>query len=282
MANKKKLARGRTSAVTFVRSRPWEEWWMDFATTMTASGAYKYGTVQQFIRSRTQNTKERAWLYAAIGPAPSDKGAYYQPPADADGFKPMPELQPIPWLGDWERRRNDGRLFKERSAEELARAVEAHATSVDVSRSVSSINVSWLGRFQNFAQQVDNFFGDHVLREELTLGQNQERAQLYIALQAKVQELSEKAQRMFLLCHGIKTDDDVSMLLQMTGMAATAALAGAAAGATIAGDGGAPADAMTQLANNPAFQLAQTMVEKARRYQMAMPQQIVDVKARPQ
>jgi hypothetical protein len=190
--------RGR--AYAFYLRQPWDKWWEEFCASTMPSGALRYPTTWSFAKAKANGIQEQRWIQGVIGPKPDLEDGRKRPP--------------IPWLGDWQQRRQMGFWFGTEKAEALAKVLKDRADGLEAARAVAGISAGWLRRAEGLANQADNYFGGQILIPNLSVKQNRQRADLYLRVLKELFQMASKATSNFLACHGIH-QDDVTILAQM-------------------------------------------------------------------
>jgi hypothetical protein len=123
------------------------EWWDEFNTRMDDKGKLYYRTVIKFAREKGKTRLEQELILEMIGPKPE--------------LKPGRAKLRVPWLGDWQRRRDNGFWCpRQRSHfQELARSFKEKMVGWDAIRMTAPILIAEWARLEKHQEELDELFG---------------------------------------------------------------------------------------------------------------------------
>lgn len=262
----------------FFKAQDWRKHWMEFCTARRQDGSYQYPTAWSFICSKTERAAERTVMYWCIGPRPN----FEIVKRTTHSGKPSRRAKsPVPWLGDWTLQRNSLSTYSSKKLVALQALLEERFDALQASRGVADITVDDIARWDRLSKRVDLYFGgvDQVLPEidysALTpeerhgaLKEAKARFDFYTDLQRTCMSAKSQMIELFLHCHGIAGEDQITALANM-------AVAGVKAGSAAALTGASAAGALNA-AGKPlsptALSLAKMMCDKAEIFDLPLPE----------
>ena len=144
------------------------EWWDEFNTQLNDDGKLKYRTIIGFAREKGKTSTEKQLLLEMLGPQPQVK----------DGR----QLR-VPWLGDWQKRRDNGFWAPKQSAEmkELAVTMRRKMVGWDAIQATGPYLAMGMATIEKFKQQVHDAFGGMAfdVNQSPLSEPNQERYRVY-------------------------------------------------------------------------------------------------------
>lgn len=198
------------------------DWWEQFNGKLDKNGRLKYGTIRDFILSKvTRGSKEYGWLLKMIGP----------------DQKPEPgEKRIVPWLGDWERRRQTGFgvLDNMEKVKPLVEAIQKNLEAAESIRSFAPLHLSDVMLYQKMIEQVQEAFSGKIFLDGDPL--SSKNIARFKAYQSMVKTLVLMKQRIgleWIRVHGVDPMNPHEMrdMVQLAGSIGGAAmLTGIAAG----------------------------------------------------
>lgn len=245
------------AVMDWFHKQEWDKLWDEFLFAVSPNGRSKYPGVATFARAKFGKptgplTKEAEWCLLAIGPQPTDE----------DG---KPKKITVPWLGDWQKRRDMGFWSSSETSKSLGAVLQERRDALEAARALGGISAQWLARLVGLADQLDKYFHGVVFDPNIKdLKEMKVRADIYLGIMEQLLSLTERAQGDFLMAHGIHRDD-VSVLAQMAAVGARVAIEGVR-------QGQGALNPQTIPAVNPVVQMmAETFDAKARAFNMPLP-----------
>jgi hypothetical protein len=193
---------------TFIAT-DWSEAWKLFLE-LDERGIYKFKTswdIAKYLgegKDKEESKKRAEYLYTAIGP--SDKAN-----------------EKCPYLGDWDNIRSSlfigelnkqSILFGNPRVSAIRKLIKEHLDVMEVAAGLGDILVEWLGRFQQWSQQVDEHFNYKLFDPKLSDEENDKRFESYTRKQHYLFRRVIDATRQVLKCFGVN-ENDVALLTQM-------------------------------------------------------------------
>ena len=133
---------GRT--YEFYKSIRWPEYWDEFNTALDPkTNQRKYKTVNQFIQAKCKQEWQRELMWEMIGPEPKLLGNKQQ-------------LR-VPYLGDWEKRRNNGFwCFEDHGKVRMVQeAIREKQEGLQATRALAPLLASRMARWKKIAEVID-------------------------------------------------------------------------------------------------------------------------------
>jgi hypothetical protein len=188
----------------FYRVTDWAELWEDWYLSLSPDGSYKYKSIKFFALAHGKSKQQRIFLRWYLGPN-----------LDGDQPTPYPAI-PSVHSQDWAKRRRDGGWFTEDNLKKFGSEIRRRVNALEALREAGGITLQSLIRAEQMALQIDKAFNGQMFIGGAAFEVNLHRAKSYIALQAQVQELKEKAQDMFAKSHGLNFNDMAGLTALMT------------------------------------------------------------------
>jgi hypothetical protein len=178
----------------YYRSLDLSAMWNDFYVSIDPSGRPKYKSSRQFAKSIAANEAQLEFLTWLLGPKDSDlrlKAIYpFASPLDFDG------------------KRETGGWFTPQNLKEHSKAIREQINALEALRSAGNgITIHSLARMENLAERLDQDFSGRFFVDGLSLKENAQRAQLYVALHDKLLHMIGYAQDIYAKSHGINFQD---------------------------------------------------------------------------
>lgn len=257
-ANPKAIATALT-AMEWFHKQEWDKLWDEFLFATSPNGRPTYPGAASFARAKFGKptgpmSKEAEWCLQAIGPQPTDESG-------------KPKRGPVPWLGDWQKRRELGFWSSSETSTSLGAVLQERRDALEAARALGGISAKWLARLVGLADQLDSYFKGIVFDPNIKdLKEMKVRADIYLGVMEQLLTLTERAQGDFLMAHGVHRDD-VSVLAQMAAVGARAAIEGVRA----SNGNGSPPVIPAETVNPVVMQMAETFAAKARAFNMPLP-----------
>ncbi len=193
------------------------EWWEEFNGELDHHGRLKYDTIRQFIKTKTRKREEQTFLIQMLGPASKHETE-------------------VPWLGDWERRRNNGFgvLSNPEVLKPLIKTIQNNMAAAESIKSLTPILVEELVQYSALQKQVHQAFAGRAFAGgRADDKRNVGRFDVYKKMLWALTELKIKIVAEIMRCHGVdpNTPQQMREMAQIAGgIGAAAALTGIAAG----------------------------------------------------
>lgn len=224
-------------------------WWEAFIGDCNENGTPRYPTVWSFISAKAKDKWKRDFLWWILGPIGS-----------SEEYKGYDQF-------DWEAKKEKGFWYNTTNASKLQSEVKAHANALDSLREVGKVNVKFISRLENLANEIDREYSGRLFLPNLTQKENTLRANTYTRLLNELYSMMEKAQIMFGRTQGMDLERlDHFFAMFGKGMGTAAANIGLTSAKTIEGEVtevNAASTAMTLIAN--------MMAKKAASYEIDLP-----------
>lgn len=177
----------------FWKSIKWDEWWHEFTTELRTDGVYKYPTVWSFAKAKGNTAKEAQLIYYAIGPQPD---------------LPPGKRQPLPYLGDWQKRRREGFWDGEDKVKAVDALIDERKDALAVAKASSRITLRFIEKIAMASEKIDEYFAGMPLSmaEGIDDKSNFRRLNRWIKAQRDLFAILKEAKELFLLENGIPAD----------------------------------------------------------------------------
>jgi hypothetical protein len=165
----------RLSALTYINSVPWDTWQSEFFYVKDESGSYRYTTIREFARTRTDVIREQRWICWSVGRCP--EAPMHLADEDWANWEP-----PVPWRGDWlAMRANQGSV--------VVSDVLANDGDHSRKRTVLQYHAELIARLESVLHELDILFGGQVFNPELSISENDHRGFIYLEHLEKISTL---------------------------------------------------------------------------------------------
>lgn len=196
-------------AYEYFKSVKWDAAWHEFLEK-EKDGRYKYPTTWSLCKELTsgdgKDAKENAQiLYHSIGPL--DKKA----------------KRLCPYLGDWGLNRasfmigevnKESLLYSNPKIKSLREVVKQHLDVMEISQGLGELLMTWVGRYDAWATQVDEYFNYKLFNPKYDMEKNEKRFAKYTKMQEYIFSRTIDSVRQVLRCFGVG-ENDVALLTQM-------------------------------------------------------------------
>jgi hypothetical protein len=193
-------------AYEFFKSVKWDAAYQEFLT-IDKDGRYEYPTVWALCKELAGSDKDQAKiLYEAIGPADKKN-----------------KKRRVPYLGDWGLTRasfligevnKESLLYSNPKIQTLREIVRKHMDVMEISQGLGELLMGWVGRYDAWATQIDEFFGYKLFDPKLSDEKNEKRFSKYTKMQEYIFSRTIDSTRQVLKCFGVG-ENDVALLTQM-------------------------------------------------------------------
>ena len=202
-------------AYDFFKSVKWDKAWKEFLEH-DKDGNYKYQTSWNYAKhlvgyegsaTKKDDVRQQAeWIYAAIGPRD----------------KKVKKL-PVPYLGDWSYTRaslfigevsKESLLYGNPKIVAIREMLKKHNDVMEVSKGIGELMMSWVGRYDAWASQIDEHFKYKLFDPNLSDEKNEKRFASYTKKQEYIFSRTIDCTRQVLRCFGVG-ENDLSLLTQM-------------------------------------------------------------------
>jgi hypothetical protein len=196
--------RQKSSAYAFYREIRGQlrDWWDEFNSRMDDDGKLYYRTIIKFARGKGKTRLEQELILEMIGPKPE--------------LKPGRAQLRVPWLGDWQRRRDNGFWCPRQRSHfrELARSFKERMVAWDVVRMTAPILIAEWARLEGRQEELDELFGGRQfdMNQSPTGSVNEKRFQTYWAFQSKILANKIEVFHEFMKANGLNPDDPVQLM----------------------------------------------------------------------
>jgi hypothetical protein len=178
----------------YYRSLDLASLWQDFYAKINKGGRPLYTSARMLARAVGENDKQREFLGYLLGPKSGD----------VDLAKQFTFVEPL----DFDQKRDKGGWFTEDSLKAHAKVIRDQINALDALRSAGNgITLHSFVRMEKLAQQLDEDFSGKFFVDGATLKENEQRAQLYIALHDRLLHMIGYAQDIYAKSHGINFAD---------------------------------------------------------------------------
>ena len=231
------------------------DWWDEFNTRLDDEGRLYYRTVIKFAREKGKTRLEQDLIMEMIGPKPE--------------IKPSRAKLRVPWLGDWQRRRDNGFWCPRQRSHfrELARSFKEKMVGWDAIRMTAPILIAEWARLARHQEELDELFGGRQfdVNQSPTGDVNARRFQTYWAFQSKILEKKLEIFYTFMKANGVNPDDPVQ-IMQVNTLSAQLNSPG--------GDTGVFADATLLKEELEILKVAKMLQQHAKTYNLPLPREL--------
>jgi hypothetical protein len=193
----------------FFRSTDWAGLWEEWFLSILPNGRYRYYTIKAFAAEKAESLEQYRFLKWYLGPDTEEPPAW-------KGIHAKPQ--------GWVEKRRTGGWFAPENLQKFEVEIRRRVNALDALREAGSITLHSLVRAEQMAQQIDRAFHGQMFADGQEFKANLQRAQSYIRLQERVQNLKANAQEMYAKSHGVNFDDMSGLVALMS----AAAMSGAA------------------------------------------------------
>lgn len=202
--SKKKKAQKKDRVKEYYDSLDLMTWWESFNGDCHENGTRRYRTVWAFICAKSKEDWKRKFLYWLLGP----KGTT----TEYSNYEQF----------DWDNKRANGRWYASPESDRLSNELKNKSNALEAMKEVGKVNISFINRLEALMKEIDDEYSGRLFLTELSAKENHMRAQTYLMLLSKAQEMMQQAQIMFGRTNGIdleRLDLFFSMLTQGVGAA---------------------------------------------------------------
>lgn len=225
-------------------------WWEQFSLSFQENGQHKYITVHSFIKAKTSDPKKREFLWWVLGPK--------------EGEPRNKEYAKYPQF-DWEHKRGNEFWCSSKNIEDIKHAASHRMSSIDEIKAIGSFNLDGMGRVKRLLDQLDSEFAGRLQLPNFSVKENSIRLNEYLSIRSKLLGQMHEEQMMFAKTRSVDMSQ-LEALLQIVGP-------------SLIGDVNSEAklDPNTQRQVNAMNELNLMMVEKAKMFNMKLPESHTDL-----
>lgn len=204
-----------------------QDWWDEFNGKLDKKGKVFYKTLDQFIKHKTHNPRQRKWLQEMMGPIPEQFGK---------------KRLPVPWLGDWYRRRKNGSwsIDNKIQLKGLRKAIERQSDSMEAIKACAPFLVQEMLQYTRLTEKINSVFGNEPFLDEAPTSRNNKiRFRTYMNMLGKVTGMKMRLIQEWMRVNGIDPRNphemwDMTTLAQLSGsLGAAGAITGFTAGMNV-------------------------------------------------
>lgn len=188
--------------------------WQDWFLGVKPNGRSKYKSLRWFVKQKAKSDEQRDFLIWYLGPK-------------EDGWEKEPEAKKYTYVAggpvDWVKKRNQGGWFNDVTLKEYGNTITRQINALEALREVGNkVTLPSLLRAERLAESLDREMKGVLFLPDLTMKENEDRANTYLRLHEKILNLKAQAQDLYAKSHGVNFDDmnGLVQLMQATAMAA--------------------------------------------------------------
>ena len=186
-----------------------QDWWDEFNTRLDSNGRLYYRTLVKFAKEKGKTRTEQELILEMIGPRPE--------------LSPGRKMLRVPWLGDWQKRRDNGFWApKQRSHfHELAKTLREKVAGWEKIQAAAPLLLVEWAKLEREEEELMELFGGRQfdLEQSPTGDVNRKRFETYWAYKSKILERKYEVFHEFMKANGVNPDNPVQMF-QVNAMAA--------------------------------------------------------------
>jgi hypothetical protein len=208
-----KTGKHARKAYLWYKSKPWDDWWDEFSTAADANGRLKYKTAWSFCRVKAKKGWERELLWEMIGPQP-----------------PTVNNHRAPWLGDWQRRRENGFWALDPTKMEGVKAVvKERQDAMEAAKAIAPLMLPHMQRMHRLTLEIDAAFGGspYLANYPPDHEKNKKRVREYLAVLKAAVDQEKELWEMWMKAHGLNPGDAGAWLMMASIVGQQAGIAGA-------------------------------------------------------
>ena len=208
-----KFGARKESLKTWFGSIDWYDWWNDWFLSVNEKNQYLYKRITNFIDAKAESIEQRDFLHWYLGPESS--------PEQDDRYVKYANVASSP-VG-WTKKRAEGGWFHDVGLRAFGNDIIRRTNALDALREAGNkIGVYFMVRAGKMAQTVDEFFHGNPFVPGMSLAENMNRFQQYMAAQEAIQKYYAKAQDLYAKSHGVNFEDMAGLVKIMEAAALSA------------------------------------------------------------